>query len=174
MRQVALIRGINVGGKNRLPMRDLTAIFEHAGAKDVKTYIQSGNVVFEATAAAARTMPAKVKRQVAREFGIESPVITRSAAEFTRLIEQLPFTGADEKTLHVAFLDKKPAPSASRALDPNRSPGDSFELLGREIYLSCPSGVARTRLTNEYFKRTLGAVCTVRNWRTVRKLAEML
>jgi len=174
MRHVALLRGINVGGKNKLPMRDLAAIFEEAGARNVRTYIQSGNVVFEASAAAARTIPEKVRNCVTTDFGIDSPVITRSASEFARIIDAQPFSTDDEKTLHVAFLDRKPTAAAAKTLDPDRSPGDAFKLVGREIYLSFPSGVARTRLTNDYFDRTLGTVSTVRNWRTTKRLAEML
>ena len=174
MRHVALLRGINVGGKNKLPMRDLAAIFEAAGAKNVRTYIQSGNVVFEATVAAAKAIPERVRKRVTTDFGIDSPVITRSASEFMRIIKAQPFAADDEKALHVAFLDRKPAAVAARALDPDRSPGDAFKLIGREIYLSFSSGVAKTRLTNDYFDRVLGTTSTVRNWRTTTRLADMV
>lgn len=176
MLHVALMRGLNVGGKNKLPMRDLAAVFERAGAADVRTYIQSGNVVFSATSAPAKAIPAKVQRAVERELSIRSPVITRTAREFRSVIAAMPFTGnaADESFLHVVFLADKPARTAVAKLDPDRSPGDTFKLVGREIYLFLPNGVARSKLTNDYFDRTLDTVSTARNWRTVTKLAQML
>jgi uncharacterized protein (DUF1697 family) len=172
---VALMRGINVGGKNKLPMRDLAALFEGAGCADVETYIQSGNVVFSASPALAADIPSRIARDVEAGFAIHSPVITRSAKEFDRLIRAMPFTGeaASEANLHVAFLADKPARTRA-ALDPNRSKGDVFKLIGREIYLSLPNGVARTKLTNAYFDATLGTVSTIRNWRTVLRIGEML
>jgi uncharacterized protein (DUF1697 family) len=173
---VALMRGINVGGKNRLPMRDLAAIFEDAGCEEVRTYIQSGNVVFAASAALAKSVGAKVEEAVLQEHGIRSPVVTRSARELAVVISGVPFkgNGAEESALHVVFLAKKPGASAVKGLDPERSPGDSFRVVGREIFLSLPNGAARTKLTNDYFDRTLGTVSTVRNWRTVLKLGEMV
>jgi len=170
------MRGINVGGKNKLPMRDLASAFEQAGARDVRTYIQSGNVVFAATLAQAKSIPLEVQRIVEREFDIRSPVVTRSAVEFGAVLDNHPFEGkpVDDRSLAVAFLETKPSKAQAAALDPDRSPGDSFRLIGREIYLSLPNGAARTKLTNAYFDRTLATVSTVRNWRTVNKLADML
>jgi uncharacterized protein (DUF1697 family) len=170
------MRGINVGGKNRLPMKDLAAIFEQAGCTDVRTYIQSGNVVFAAAPSAAGAVPARVQREVEAAFGIRSPVITRTARELASVLRAVPFSGAaaDESRLHVAFLAGKPTPARAASLDPQRSPGDTFQLVGREVYLSLPNGVARTKLTNDYLDSTLGTVSTVRNWRTVTRLAGML
>lgn len=170
-RHVALMRGINVGGKNKLPMRDLTSIFEDLGCTDVATCIQSGNVVFSASAALARSIPEKVQQQVQDRFAITSPVITRSARQINAAIAAIPF---DEATCIVLFLASKPTPKAAAALDPNRSPGDRFKLVGREVYVDLPNGAARTRLTNAYFDATLQTISTGRNCRTVRRLAEML
>jgi uncharacterized protein (DUF1697 family) len=175
-RHVALMRGVNVGGKNKLMMRDLAGIFEAAGCADVETYIQSGNVVFTATPTLAATIPARIAKQVEARFSIRSPVITRSAKEFDRLIRAMPYSGkaATDTFLHVAFLADKPTRVQAAALDPNRSKGDTFRLIGREIYLSLPNGVARTKLTNAYFDTALDTVSTMRNWRTVQRLGAML
>jgi uncharacterized protein (DUF1697 family) len=172
---VALLRGINVGGKNILPMERLARLFAESGCCDVRTYIQSGNVVFSATAGCARGVPPAVAERIAKRFGIRSPVVLRSAAELRDIAENNPFlaAGADEATLHVAFLADKPSRDRVRALDPARSPGDTFELRGREIYLCMPRGMARTKLTNAYLDSTLATTSTVRNWRTVLKLLEM-
>ncbi len=171
--RVALLRGINVGGKNRLPMKDLVAIFEHLGCRDVRTYIQSGNVVFAARAALARRIPELVSAAIADRFDYRVPVVTRSARELGRVVAGNPFvrTGVDVNLLHVAFLAARPGAARVRGLDPDRSPPDEFEVRGREIYLYCPNGMARTRLTNTYFDSRLATPGTIRNWRTVLSLS---
>ena len=173
---VALLRGINVGGKNKLPMKTLAGLFEAAGCADVRTYIQSGNVVYRASAAVAKRAPDLVARSLVEELGLAVPVVARTAAELRRVEAGNPFLaeGADPKQLHVAFLVKKPTAAQVLALDPDRSPPDRFVVIGREIYLSCPNGMARTKLTNAYLDRALGTTTTVRNWNTVRALVGML
>ena len=191
---VALLRGINVGGKNRLPMKELAAIFSRLGCAEVRTYIQSGNVVHQASEALARRAPAAVSAALAGRFGLRVPVVTRTAAELGEVARRNPFlrAGADAGTLHVAFLQEeagsagrrakaarpehladRPDPAAVTSLDPARSPPDAFAVRGRDVYLHLPSGVARTRLTNAYFDSKLRTTSTVRNWRTVLQLLEM-
>ena len=172
---VALLRGINVGGRNKLLMRELAAMFEDAGCEDVRTYIQSGNVVFRADSTLADRLSARVTDAIAASLGYRIPVITRTAADVARVVEGNPFlaAGADPTKLHVGFLAETPDPASVARLDPNRSPPDAFEVRGDEVYLHFPAGVARSKLDNAYFDRTLNTVCTIRNWRTVCKLHEM-
>lgn len=172
---VALLRGINVGGKNQLPMKSLAAMFADAGCGNVVTYIQSGNVVFEAKPAIAGRVSDLVVEAISARFGFHVPVVTRSADEFHAVARDNPFlrAGADPETLHVAFLANLPSDNDVAALDPNRSPPDAFVVRGREIYLHCPNGLARTKLTNDYFDRKLATTSTVRNWRTVLKLVDL-
>ena len=172
---VALLRGVNVGGKKRLPMAQLAKLFSEAGCADVRTYIQSGNVVFAATPTTAKRITELVTARIAERFGFEAPVILRPADEFARVAKGNPFlnSGMDGGALHVAFLNDLPDRRRVATLDPERSPGDSFQVRGREIYLHLPNGVARTRLTNDYFDSTLATTCTFRNWRTVMKLLDM-
>ena len=172
---VALLRGINVGGKNMLPMKDLAAMFTNAGCASVSTYIQSGNVVFEASPALSRRIPTLIERAISDRFGYQVPVVTRSGAELGKIVRANPFleAGANIGTLHVAFLADSPAQAKIKALDPNRSPPDEFAVRGREIYLQCPNGYGRTKLTNGYFDSKLATTSTVRNWRTVVKLLEL-
>lgn len=173
MKYVALLRGINVGGKHILPMKDLTAIFEKAGCADVCTYIQSGNVVFSAPASLVKELPEKIAAAIEKRFGFRSPVILRSAPQMRQVLSGNPFLteGADEKMLHVMFLAAAPT---TDPLDPQRSPPDRFELRGKEIYLHILNHFAKTKLSNAYFDAKLGTVSTARNWATVRKLCEML
>jgi uncharacterized protein (DUF1697 family) len=172
---VALLRGINVGGRNKLPMKDLAAIFTEAGCTNVRTYIQSGNVLFTAAPGRAKRLPQLTSLEIADRFGYRVPVVLRTADEIRRVAAGNPFlkSGADPGSLHVAFLSELPANRRLAALAGNRSPGDSFQVRGREIYLHLPNGVARTKLTSDYFDSTLATTSTMRNWRTVVKLLEM-
>ncbi len=172
---IALLRGINVGGKRKLPMAELAKLFVGAGCNDVKTYIQSGNVVFGSTPAGAAKIQKIVGQGIQKKYGFEVEMVVRSAAELSTAVKKNPFlkAGADLKTLHVSFLSGKPSAAEAASLDPERSPGDSFKLLGSEIYLQLPHGVARTKLTNQYFDSKLGVTSTLRNWNTVLALLEM-
>ena len=173
---VALLRGINVGGKNKLPMADLAAMFREAGCDDVRTYIQSGNVVFRAGPALAGDIPSLISASIMDQFGYRIPVVTRTASEFQEIVQANPFaeTGTEANKLLVMFLADLPDRAHVEALDPNRSPGDEFAVLGREVFLHYPNGVARSKLTNAYFDSSLSTTSTSRNWRTVGKLFEMV
>jgi len=172
---IALLRGINVGGKHMLPMKELVGIFEVAGASDVVTYIQSGNVVCSAPAAVAKKLPAAVERAIEKRFGFGVPIVMRSAEEMQDVVRRNPFLASvpGAEGLHVAFLAGPPKAGGLDALNPKRSPPDEFRVLGREVYLNLPNGVAKTKLTNAYFDSTLGTTSTLRNWRTVLTLLDL-
>jgi uncharacterized protein (DUF1697 family) len=172
---LALLRGINVGGKHKLPMKDFSALLESLGCTKVRTYIQSGNAAFEASASVAAGLAGRLHAAVLKKAGFEAPVVLRSAAEMAAVLRSNPFLkkGADPGHLHVGFLADKPAGGALKALDPGRSLGDAFTVLGREVYFHLPNGVARTKLTNAYFDAALKTVCTLRNWRTVQALCAL-
>jgi uncharacterized protein (DUF1697 family) len=171
---VALLRGINVGGKNMLPMKDLIAMFEKAGCSDVKNYIQSGNIVFNGDPKIAENIADVIAKEIDRKFKIRVPVIVRSAKEIHAVATSNPFLkmGVDENRLHVVFLKDRPSKQQAQILDPNRSPGDSFVVSGGEIFLSITSA-AKTKLTNAYLDSKLATISTGRNWRTVLKLVAM-
>ena len=172
---VALLRGINVGGNNMLPMKDLAAMFSKAGCADVRTYIQSGNVVFRAAAEVAARIPAAIAKAIATRAKLQIPVIVRSSAQLRGIAEKNPFLRRDVDTdkLQVVFLAGTPGKAAVAALDPKRSPPDEFIAQGAEIYLHCPNGYGRTKFSNAYFDSKLATTSTVRNWRTVLKLLEL-
>ena len=172
---IAMLRGINVGGKNRLPMTDLAAMFEDAGCAKVQTYIQSGNVLFRSDPALAESMPDLVSSAVFSRFGFHVPITTRTTQELEVIVRSNPFleAGADPDKLHVVFLAVRPDKASFKSLDPERSPGDEFATAGRHVYLHCPNSLARTRLTNSYFDSRLSTTSTTRNWRTTVKLLEM-
>lgn len=172
---IALMRGLNVGGSNRLAMRDLRAVFERAGGLNVSTYIQSGNVLFQATSADyAKNLAMSVSKTVEKEFRIQSPVIVRTAKQMKLVARIKPFGESESANAatHVAFLEVKPSAQTVAAIDSRRAPGDSIAVLGREVYLHLPRGVARTRFSSAYLDKLFG-IHTTRNWRTVGKLAAM-
>ncbi|WP_158944838.1 DUF1697 domain-containing protein [Granulicella sp. S190] len=175
-RHVALLRGINVGGKNMLPMKELAGLFGAAGCEEVTTYIQSGNVIFSANDRVVQRLEEEIAKQISNRFGLKVPVVIRSAAELEEAVRGNPFfkAGVAEELLHVAFLADRPAANLVAGLDVARSSPDEFAVMGREIYMKLVTGAAHTKLTNAYFDSKLKTVSTMRNWRTVLKLAEMM
>ncbi len=173
---VALLRGINVGGKNMLPMPELAKLFERAGCTEVRTYIQSGNVLFSTSPDATKTLATTIPALIERKRGIRPALIIRSETELKKVVSNNPFPDRAEhpKLLHVGFLGAKPGSSLINSLDPDRSPGDRFCVRGSEIYLSVPNGVLKTKFTGPYFDSTLKTTSTWRNWRTVVTLLEMM
>jgi uncharacterized protein (DUF1697 family) len=173
-RYVALLRGINLGARNKLAMGDLRALVEALGGEDVETYVQSGNVVFT-SGADAGTLERGLADEIGRAHGLEVPVLVRSAGELNTIVRKNPFlrAGADEKSLHVTFLDEKPQQALVKKLDPSLSSPDELRVAGREVYLLCPNGYGRSKLSNAFFEKRLDVVATTRNWRTVRTLAEL-
>jgi uncharacterized protein (DUF1697 family) len=168
---VALLRGINVGGRSTLPMPALKASLEALGHSDVVTYIQSGNVVF---ASASKDPGQEIEERIADDFGLSVTVVVRTPAELRRIVKANPFPQVKEgKKLHVVFLAGKPTKAAADALDPDRSPLDELVLKGRELYVHYPNGQGRSKLTNDWIEKTLGVRGTSRNWNTVLKLVEL-
>jgi uncharacterized protein (DUF1697 family) len=165
----ALLRGVNVGGRGKVSMPELVKAFESLGHSDVRSYIQSGNVVFGSTVADARRVSAALERAIAERFGLETTVLLRTNGELEAIAAGSPF----DEAVHVVFLDGEPTRAAVAALDPDRSPGDRFEVAGREVYLSLAHGAGRTKLTLDWLERRLGVAGTQRNWNTVLKLVEL-
>ncbi len=168
-----LLRGVNVGGRNRLPMRDLATILTELGCSSVATYIQSGNAVFDVPARAAKALPEAVSAAIDARLGFRPTVTLRTREELDSVLANCPFA-APSASVHVAFLLAPPTADALAALDPERFAPDAFAVRGREVYLHYPNGLARSKLTNDYLDRTLRTTSTVRNWRTVETLASML
>jgi uncharacterized protein (DUF1697 family) len=168
---VALLRGINVGGKNKIAMSELRSSLSSLGLQDVATYIQSGNVVFRSPDR-ADDLAGDIEQRIAGDFGVSVTVLLRTASDLQAVGRSNPFLkgGADHSKLHVVFLSDRPAANAVAGLDPERSPPDQFSLLGREIYLHLPNGSGRSKLTIDYFERRLGVAATARNWNTLIKL----
>jgi uncharacterized protein (DUF1697 family) len=173
---VSLLRGINVSGHKIIKMEQLRKSFEALGLGDVQTYVQSGNVVFKAPKQSSERLSSQIREKIARDFGFSVPVIIRSSEEVRRAIENNPFLkqrGIDSSKLHVTFLSKAPEKDRLKALEALPTKPDQFRCSGTEVYLYCPDGYGRTKLSNNALERVLGVTATTRNWNTVNKLYEM-
>ena len=173
---VALLRGINLGGHKIVKMDQLRKTFEKLGFQDVKTYIQSGNVVFKAAAEAPDALAGRIEERVQRQFGFPVPVQVKTAEEVGEVISNNPLVkekGIDPAQLHVTFLAGAPERSAVKMLEAIAAAPDQFRCLGRAVYLHCPNGYHATKLNNNVLEKMLKAGTTTRNWKTVNELYRM-
>jgi len=171
---IALLRGINVGGKV-LKMELARASFEAIGLTEVRTYVQSGNIIFSSKSSAA-SLAKKIETQLLKDSGLKVSVILKTPSDLVKSIRVNPFLlerGIDLKTLHVTFLSATPVKGALARLSAIKSGEDRYQHLGTEIYVHCPNGYGRTKLTNNAIEQALDLVATTRNWNTVNKLHEM-
>lgn len=173
---LALLRGINVGGNTKVPMKELRPAMEDAAFDEVATYLNSGNVLFQSDENDRAELANRLSTLIEDHFGTTTPVVLRTFDELDRTLAHNPFLDEEEefKWLHVMFLDRVPAEASTNALDPERSPGDRFHVDGHDIYLHFPNGSGRSKLTIDYFERTLDVTATGRNWNTVTKLHGMM
>jgi uncharacterized protein (DUF1697 family) len=170
---IGLFRGVNVGGRNLVPMKELVALLAEEGFADVRTYIQSGNVVFRG-AGTARALGDHIVAAVARRFGFRPLLLLMSGADLTRAAAANPYPEAcaEPQCLHLWFLEKAPTAAATRSLGAVRAPSERFTVRDRVLYLEAPQGIGRSRLAARA-ESLLGVPATARNWRTVTRLLEM-
>jgi uncharacterized protein (DUF1697 family) len=170
---IGLFRGINVGGRNLLPMKALVALLVAEGFDGVRTYIQSGNVVFRG-AGTAGAIGERILGAVARRFGFRPHLLLLSAADLTRAASANPYPEAcaTPQYLHLWFLVKAPTAASAKSLETMRAPSERFTVRGRVLYLHAPQGIGRSRLAARA-ESLLGVVGTARNWRTVTQLLEL-
>ncbi|HEX3690909.1 MAG TPA: DUF1697 domain-containing protein [Solirubrobacteraceae bacterium] len=174
MQQVIMLRGINLGAKRRVPMADLRALFGEAGFRDVRTYVQSGNIVLESTAKPA-ALEGEAATLISERFGFDVPVVVRTARQLAAVVKLNPLgdVASDPKRYQVSFLSDKPGADVVRALKAGVTGDERVALHGREIYAWHPDGVARSKLWNALAGKGLGVTATARNWTTVTTLLEM-
>jgi uncharacterized protein (DUF1697 family) len=173
-RLVVLLRGINLGSRNRISMPELREALEDAGYEDVRTYLQSGNVVLT-SAASEKKVARDSERLIADRFGLEIAVVARTRNELAKVVERNPLArvAKDPKRYQVSFLEKKPAPKVVRELEEVAAEKEEVVSIGRELYAWHPAGVARSKLWARLAGKNLGVTATARNWTTVTKLLEL-
>ena len=170
---VALFRGINVGGRNALSMKELVVFLEDLGCRNVKTYIQSGNVVLQSSRSASHLAEA-IGHEIERCHGFKPHVLLLKISEFEAAIAANPFpeAEADPKGLHFGFLDTAPSDPCLKKLEALKTESERFRLINKVFYLHAPDGVGRSKLAANS-EKLLGVPMTDRNWRTVSKIRDM-
>lgn len=173
---MALLRGINVGGRNKVPMAELREVAASVDLEAIRTHLQSGNLLFSPDGRSPDEVAGQLAAVIETRFGISVPVVVATYGDLVAACEH-PLVRDDEEVdptlLHVMFLDRRADPAAVLALDPDRSPGDRYVVDGRRVFLRFETGSARSKLTIDWFERQLDVVATGRNLRTVRALADL-
>jgi uncharacterized protein (DUF1697 family) len=176
-KKVAILRGINVGGKRKILMADLKDLFREAGFTNSSTYIQSGNILFNAADDLSETdISKKISDALLDKYGFDVPVIVRSANELEAAIKNNPFyTGKQDELnhLHLTFLNKAPELEQIKKAELVNSGEDKFVVVKRDIYVFCQGKYHQSKLSNNFFENKLKVTATTRNWKTVLKLCEL-
>ncbi len=175
---IALLRGINVGGKRKMKMADLRAACETLGWKELRTYIQSGNVLFACEEQQINTLEQQLSALILREFGFEVPVMILEKENLESIFNKNYFVIQSEKvdksSLHVTFLSREPSGEEAKLLKEGDYKGDLFEISGKTVYLQCVGSYHKSKLTNQFWEKKLKCRATTRNWKTITKLVEMV
>ncbi|MCK9641307.1 MAG: DUF1697 domain-containing protein [Prolixibacteraceae bacterium] len=173
---ISLLRGINVGGNRVLRMNDLRQLFFDLGFTDCQTYIQSGNVVFRYQKANPEELESRISQKILEMFNLQVPVIVKGESELTSIAASNPFIlEIPENTaqLHVTLLSANPDPDKFDKIKNENFHPVQYRLLGSAIYLFCPDGYSKSKLTNGFLENKLGLKATTRNWRTITELIRM-
>lgn len=172
---IALLRGINVGGHHKLPMKELRALLENLGLQNVKTYIASGNVVFQSHEKNRSQLSSQISAEIKKGHGFAPDVQLLTKEEMEKAIQSNPFPQGEDKpkSLHLFFLAAVPPNPDLEAIDALRAENERFALVDKVFYLHAPDGVGRSKLA-EKFGRYINVSMTARNWRTVTKIMEMV
>lgn len=173
---IAMLRGINVSGHKPVKMDALRAAFEALGFGSVKTYVQSGNVVFQAPKTSEAGLTAKIAKKILADFGYDVSILIRTPTELAAVLKRNPFAihaGSDEGRLYVTFLSQSAPKGAGELLQPLATAAEQIAVDGREVFLYCPNGYGNTKVSNTAIEKKLSQPATTRNWRTVNALLEM-
>lgn len=174
--RIALLRSVNVLGKNMIKMPDLALAFEKSGFKNVRTYIQSGNILFETGEESADLLSAKIRELISKKFGLTIQAVVLAPEDLADIIARNPFVkkpGIDLTKQHVTFLDRDIDTGKAEKLLSYQYPPDEIIIGNRAVYVHCPDGYGRTKYHNNFIEKKLAANATSRNWNTCLKLLEM-
>ena len=173
---ISMLRGINVSGQKSIKMDALKSVYEGLDFDAVTTYIQSGNVIFKSAKRPQHGLVEEITAAIEARFGYPVTVVLRDQADLARIIRDNPFPARDGialDKLHVCFLSGSPRQDGLPALPAVTTGNDEFSILGENIYLYCPGGYGKTKLSNTFFEKKLALSATTRNWKTVQKLSEL-
>ncbi len=167
---IVLLRGVNVGGKHIVPMRELKALLEMSGFSNVRTYIQSGNIVLEA----AQRPSNEISDLIEREFAFRPQVFVMNRTEFERAMMNCPYGSDAGKAVHFFFCREVPKSVDYDLLESLKGDSEHFSLVGKVFYLYAPNGIGRSILVQKIGKAFPGIEMTARNMNTMNKLADIL
>jgi uncharacterized protein (DUF1697 family) len=173
---ISILRGINVSGQKKILMADLQMLYEKLGFKNITTYIQSGNIVFDTDKKTQTQLEQSIHKAIAQHYTFEVPVMVRTAEDMQKVVMTNPFLkikGIDVAKLHVTFLSDRPAASELKVIESFDYAPDQFKIIGQEVFLYCPESYGETKLSNNFFEKKLNVTATTRNWKTVNKLVEL-
>ncbi len=173
---IAMLRGINVSGREKIKMADLRAYLSELDWQDLNTYIQSGNIVFRAEVATESLLAKVLADKIREKYEFDVPVLVKTQADVEAVVNENPFPkadGYDSKYLHVTFLAKAPTEAAIEVVKAVSHEPEQFIWRGTHLYLYAPKGYGRAKLNNNFLERKLDVQATTRNWKTVNKLLEM-
>lgn len=173
---LAILRGINVGGKRKIKMDDLKALFSELNFQEISTYIQSGNVLFSASEVLDLSPEAKkIEQAIFDNYKFEVPVMIRKTTDLNAIIEANPFfkEGKPIETLHLSFLSEKPSEENLEKIKTDAHAPDRFHIQDQEVYIYCEGKYHQTKLSNHFFEKKLGVSASTRNWKTLLKLKEL-
>jgi uncharacterized protein (DUF1697 family) len=176
-RYISLLRGINVSGQKKIKMADLKELYTSLGYRNVVTYIQSGNVIFDADSLDRTKIRDELESTVETHYGFQVPVEIRTGDELEGIIRNCPFGYVDLKEdgtkVMVTFLSEEPTAEKVSELQKYVKNPEIIVVSGREVYLNCPDGYGKTKLSNVFIERILGVKATTRNWKSIHKLYEL-
>jgi len=167
---ISFLRGINVAGNRGLKMAELEKIYGSLGFQNVQTYRQSGNVIFSHHGKDESGISTRIENALMTRMGLDVKIFLRSPNELAKIVEGHPFRNKDRTRVHVTLLHSKPVKVPIAKITAAAAKGEEFALYNREVFLFLPNGQGRTKLSNNFFEKTLGIAATTRNWNTISGL----
>lgn len=175
-RYISILRGINVSGRNKIRMEELRQLLENLSFQNIQTYIQSGNIVFDSSEKDTKILQDQITSAIKDKYKFDVPALVLNNSELNDIFRNNPYInerGLPEEKLHATILSAKPSKACAIGIVSKKSLPDEFIIAGRTVYLYCPNGYGRTKLTNNFFENKLKTFATTRNWKTISKLVEI-
>jgi uncharacterized protein (DUF1697 family) len=170
---ISILRGINLGGHNTIKMDDLKKMFAEQGFSNIQTYIQSGNIVYQYKKTDIKKLETVIKNKIEEHFGFDVPVITLTFDDLKKVAASNPFLNDKTKNIsyfHITFLADKPEMENFTKIKNGNYQPEQFHLIDKAVYLYCPNGYGKTKISNKFLENKLKVVATTRNWKTTNEL----
>lgn len=170
---ISILRGINVGGRNKIKMDALMSLYKNLDFVNIRSYVQSGNVIFSSKKNDVKVLENQISLQIKKAFGLDVPVFVLNVNTLKDIIKGNPFTKDNKKNsafMHVTFLSNQPKQFDKESIYKKRSENEEIAFVSNAVYLYCPNGYGNTKLSNNFLERKLNVPATTRNWKTTTEL----